>query len=103
MSFYDDVYAATRLVPPGRVTTYGAIAAIAGRPMAARAVGYALRVLPRDRGVPWHRVINKKGTISLKDRDPRETDLQRHLLEREGVVFEDDRVDFRRFGWEGLP
>ena len=103
--FYDAVYRAITMIPPGRVTTYGTIAAMVGRPMAARAVGYALRALPEDTHVPWHRVINAQGTISLKARHPQETDFQRQLLEREGVVFgPDDRVDLRRFGWVGsLP
>ncbi|MNS18351.1 Methylated-DNA--protein-cysteine methyltransferase [compost metagenome] len=101
-SFYEEVYRLTRLIPPGRVTNYGTIAALAGHPNAARAVGYALRALPEGTDVPWQRVINVKGHIPLKGRDPHETDLQRVLLEREGVVFDaDDRVDFRAFGWEG--
>lgn len=99
-SFYEDVTRAVAAIPPGRVTTYGTIAAMIGRPLAARAVGYALRALPVDTTVPWHRVINAKGTISLKARHPGETDLQRQLLEREGVVFDaEDRVDLGRFGW----
>ena len=103
-SFYEEVYRLTRQVPPGRVTTYGTIAALAGSPMASRAVGYALRALPKDTDVPWQRVINKQGHIPLRGRDPRETDLQRALLESEGITFDaEDRVDFRRFGWQGPP
>lgn len=103
--FYDEVYRTTGYIPPGRVTTYGTIAAMLGRPMAARAVGYALRALPDDTDVPWHRVINTKGTISLKSRHPFETDLQRVLLEREGVRFDAlGRVDLTQYGWAGsLP
>lgn len=96
------VYRATGLVPSGRVTTYGTIAAMVGRPMAARAVGYALRALPADTDVPWHRVINAEGRISLKARPPHETDRQRQLLEREGVSFDaEGRVDLGCFGWAG--
>lgn len=99
-SFYEEVYRATRLIPAGRVTTYGMIAAMTGRPLAARAVGYALRALPAVTTVPWHRVINAQGRISMKARHPHETDLQRHLLEREGIEFDaDDRIDLGRFGW----
>ena len=101
-SFYEEVYRLTRQIPPGRVTNYGTIAALAGSPNAARAVGYALRALPEGTDVPWQRVINVRGHIPLRGRDPHETDLQRVLLEREGVAFDaDDRVDFRVFGWEG--
>ncbi len=98
--FYEDVYQVTCRIPAGRVTTYGAIAAMLARPMAARAVGYALSALPEGTSVPWHRVINAQGRISLKDRHPGETGLQRRLLEREGVVFDsEDRVDLRLIGW----
>lgn len=101
-SFYEKVYRLTRMIPRGRVSTYGTIAALAGSPMAARAVGYALRALPIDSDVPWQRVINKQGLIPLHGRDPRETDLQRALLESEGVTFDaEDQVDLRRFGWHG--
>lgn len=104
-TFYEEVYRASRMIPPGRVTTYGTIAAMTGRPMAARAVGYALRALPDGTDVPWHRVINAQGRISLKARHPHETDLQRQLLEREGIVFDaEDRVDLHAYGWAGtLP
>ena len=99
-NFYQEVYRLTRQIPAGRVTTYGTLAAMLGRPMAPRAVGYALRALGDDTDVPWHRVINAGGTISLRGRDPRETDLQRALLEHEGVLFDDEgRVDLRRVGW----
>ncbi len=103
--FYDAVYRATCMIPPGRVTTYGTLAAMLGRPMASRAVGYALRALPDGTDVPWHRVINAQGRISLKARHPGETDQQRHLLEQEGVAFDaEDRVDLQVFGWAGtLP
>jgi methylated-DNA-protein-cysteine methyltransferase-like protein len=98
--FYDEVYALVRRIPPGRVTTYGAVAWMLGHPRGARAVGYALRALPDGTDVPWQRVINAEGRISLKSRHPEETNQQRELLENEGIVFDaDDRVDFGRFLW----
>jgi methylated-DNA-protein-cysteine methyltransferase-like protein len=98
--FYDEVYDLVRRIPPGKVTTYGAVAWMLGHPRAARAVGYALRALPDDTEVPWQRVINAEGRISLKSRHPEETNLQRQLLEQEGIVFDaDDRVDFDRCRW----
>ena len=102
-NFYTRVYEITRMIPPGKVTTYGTIAAICGQPMASRAVGYALRALPPETDVPWHRVINKQGLLSPRGSHDRCEPLrQRVLLEREGVVFDaDDRVDLRKFGWEG--
>lgn len=102
--FYDAVHELVRRIPPGQVTTYGVVAWMLGQPRGARAVGYALRALPPDTDVPWQRVINAEGRISLKSRHPEETNTQRDLLEREGVVFDaDDRVDFTRFGWGEAP
>ena len=104
-NFYERVYAIARQIPPGQVTTYGMIAALAGQPLGARAVGYALRALPVDSDVPWHRVINKQGKLSPRgDHDRCEPDRQRGRLEAEGVVFDsEDRVSFKLFGWEGPP
>lgn len=100
-SFYDQVYRMVTRIPHGRVTTYGHIAALCGKPRAARTVGWALHALPDDHRVPWHRVINARGGISIgKVGLPPE--LQRSLLEREGVVFDaDGRVDLERWGWIG--
>ena len=99
--FYEQVYELVRQVPSGSVVTYGQVAAMLGSPRSARAVGYALRYLPRGTDVPWQRVINHKGQIS--PRFPAESPLiQRALLESEGVAFDaNDRVDLKRFRWLG--
>lgn len=99
VSFYDEVYEQVRRIPEGRVTTYGTVAALAGSPRAARTVGWALNALPDDTDVPWHRVINARGGISIwKVGLP--IGLQRALLEDEGVEFGDDgTVDLKRWGW----
>lgn len=100
-SFYDRVYRMVRRIPRGRVTTYGHVAALCGKPRAARTVGWALHALPDDSGVPWHRVINAQGGISIS-KVGLPPELQRALLEREGVEFEPDgRVDLARWGWVG--
>ncbi|MFN2382983.1 MAG: MGMT family protein [Gemmatimonadota bacterium] len=100
-SFYDAVYAMVRRVPRGRVTTYGHIAALCGKPRAARTVGWALHALPDDADVPWHRIINTQGGISIA-RAGLPPQLQRALLEAEGIEFGAlDRVDLRRYGWAG--
>jgi methylated-DNA-protein-cysteine methyltransferase-like protein len=94
------VFAAVRRIPRGRVATYGQIAALAGRPGRAREVGYALSSLS-DTRVPWQRVVNARGEISLRG-DPGPSALQRRLLEREGVRFDArGRIDLARYGFGG--
>jgi methylated-DNA-protein-cysteine methyltransferase-like protein len=81
--------------------SYGGVAALLGQPRAARGVGQALRALPHGSDVPWWRVINRNGEISIRG-DIHAPQLQRSLLEREGVKFSDaGRVDWKRFGWDG--
>jgi methylated-DNA-protein-cysteine methyltransferase related protein len=93
------VAAAVRRIPPGRVATYGQIAAAIGLQNAARQVGYALHELPQHSAVPWHRVINARGEVSRRSLAGAEF-TQRMLLEREGVRFNSrGRVDFAVFGW----
>lgn len=96
---YERIYAVVRLIPRGRVATYGQIAAYVGRCMP-RQVGYAMAALPYQ-DVPWQRVINSKGMISFPKHSHGALE-QRELLEAEGIVFDlNDRVDLRRFGWAG--
>ena len=100
-TFTERVYAMVRRVPRGQVVSYGGIAALLGHPRAARGVGQALRALPDDADVPWWRVINRNGEISIRG-DFHAPQLQRALLEGEGVEFgANGRVDWRRFGWDG--
>lgn len=102
MRFFEQVYALVRCIPPGRVASYGQIARLLAQPHAARTVGWALRGLAEGSDVPWQRVINAAGRISLSD--PQGAAMQRRRLEAEGVLFgPDDRVDLDRFGWAGLP
>lgn len=96
---YRRIYDAVRRIPRGRVATYGQVAEFAGLPGRARQVGYALHALEELTRVPWHRVINAEGTISPRA-DPMFVDLQRHLLESEGIAFDaSDRVSLARFQW----
>ena len=104
--FYQQVYAVVRRIPRGRVTSYGRVARMLGRPNAARAVGYALAALANKREtdppVPWYRVINHAGRIRTPDMDGGATQ-QMKLLRAEGVVVSDDlRVDLSVYLWEGL-
>jgi methylated-DNA-protein-cysteine methyltransferase-like protein len=96
---YERIYAAVRRVPRGRVATYGQIAKIVGLPGHARQVGYALFALKASTSVPWQRVINARGMISL--RPMRGGVSQRLLLEGEGVTFDaGGRVSLSKFGWK---
>jgi methylated-DNA-protein-cysteine methyltransferase-like protein len=94
---YEGIYRIVRRIPTGRVATYGLIARLAGIPRHARRVGYALAAL-RDDTVPWHRVVNAQGEISL--RSTAGYGEQRGLLEAEGVRFDKNgRIDLARFQW----
>jgi methylated-DNA-protein-cysteine methyltransferase-like protein len=84
---YARIYAVIRRIPPGRVATYGQIAELAGLPGHARQVGYALHALPAGTTVPWHRVMNASGGVSLRAVPGGEV-TQRQLLEAEGVGFD---------------
>lgn len=87
-------------IPPGRVATYGQVAALAGLAGYARQVGYALHSSPEGLDLPWHRVINAKGEVSPRS-EPGPEGFQRHLLEEEGVVFDaKDRLDLKRYQWD---
>lgn len=97
--FHARVYAIVRLVPEGRVVTYGDVAAALGSASVARHVGWALAALdPAVHGeVPWHRVINASGAISARGEVDRPSEQQRRL-EAEGVVFSPGgKVNLKRF------
>ena len=98
---WGEVYDAVRRIPPGRVATYGQIAELAGRPGAARQVGFALASLASDSAVPWHRVVNARGEISARRGGAAFERIQADLLRREGVVFDGTgRIDLVRFRWD---
>lgn len=90
-----------RRVPAGRVATYGQIATVAGFPGHARQVGYALAALPNGSTVPWHRVVNAAGRLSLARANPSGGLEQRIRLEEEGVpVGPSNRVALARYRWK---
>ncbi len=97
---YERIYAVVSRIPPGKVATYGQIAAIVGG-CTARMVGYAMAALPFDTAVPWQRVINRQGKVSLRSTGSGSA-RQRQLLEAEGVHFNaKERIDFTVVGWHG--
>ena len=94
---YDQIYRLSRQVPVGHVTTYGAIANQLGCP--ARTVGFAMAALPKGNDVPWHRVVNYQGRISLRSNGHGDL-VQKELLISEGIEFnEDGRIDLKRYAW----
>jgi methylated-DNA-protein-cysteine methyltransferase-like protein len=91
-------------IPRGRVATYGQIARLANLPGQARLVGYALAALDERSRIPWHRVVNARGQISLRSDDGPAATLQRLRLEREKVVFDAaGRIPLERFRWHPRP
>lgn len=96
----EQIYAVIQKIPAGHVATYGQIAALAGMPGHARQVGYALSALADDSPVPWHRVVNVRGEISLRSGGSGADLLQRARLEAEGVVFNvQGRIRLQDFQW----
>ncbi|MCP4230729.1 MAG: MGMT family protein [bacterium] len=86
-------------IPKGKVASYGQVAGLVGNPRAARQVVRVLHSSSRKEGLPWHRIINSKGMISLTGEG---YDLQRSLLEAEGVVFDENgKVNLEVFRWDG--
>ena len=104
-SYYEQVWQLARQVPSGKVATYGQIAQLLSPSMeidpqeykawSPRWVGDAMAACPTD--VPWQRVINAQGKISERPGAQR----QRQLLEEEGIVFVNDKVDLKRYQWQG--
>ena len=96
-SLYEKIYEIVKMIPAGKVASYGQIARIVG--CDARRVGYALSSL-RQNDVPWQRVINSKGQISLGNDGW--GSVQRQMLEAEGIEFDESgKVDFKKVGWSG--
>lgn len=91
------IYAVVGNIPEGKVATYGQIATLAGLPRQARLVGYALHSCPKN--LPWHRVINAQGRISLPS-DATSAMMQRRRLQAEGITFLGGKIELARYRWE---
>ena len=97
---YQRIYRVVDRIPPGRVATYGQVAALAGLAGHARQVGYALHALPESSRLPWHRVVNAKGEISLRSMPGAEL-VQQQRLAREGVHLQPNgRIPLEQVRWK---
>ena len=100
VDWYRSVWKVVSEIPSGHVLTYGEVARLAGLPRAARRVSQALRRAPRDMELPWHRVINSQGKISIPEGSSA-WKMQKNRLEDEGVVFVKGKVNLDQFGFRG--
>ena len=98
---FEKIYRIVLLIPKGRVMTYGQIARLLGGRYSPRLVGWAMHATPKDgRNIPWHRVINSRGGISTGKVLPHNPDLQKWMLEAEGISFDDrDKCDLSVHQW----
>jgi methylated-DNA-protein-cysteine methyltransferase-like protein len=98
MSFKHFVITFVKKIPKGKVVSYGQVAASCGHPRAARQVGGVLRNLDPGAGIPWWRVVNNKGLISIKGNWEASKELQRELLRKDGIkVSEDYKLDINKY------
>jgi methylated-DNA-protein-cysteine methyltransferase-like protein len=98
-TFTQRVIKAIKTVPRGKVATYGLIALVAGNPRGSRQVAWILHSVTEKEKLPWHRLINRQGKISLPKGAGYE--MQKELLVEEGIAFDrDDRIDLDRFLWQ---
>ena len=100
VNWYRNVWKVVSEIPSGHVLTYGEVARLAGLPGAARRVSQALRRAPRGMNLPWHRVINSQGKISFPE-DSSGWIRQKDMLEAEGVVFLNAKINLDQFGYRG--
>lgn len=101
-NYFDLVYQVVKLIPKGRVTSYGAIADYLSLKSGARMVGYAMNASHTDPEVPAHRVVNRKGLLTGKHHFPAPT-LMQELLEAEGVMVENDQIiNFEEHFWDPI-
>ena len=99
LGFFEKVYEVARLIPSGRVTSYGAIAKYLGATKSARIVGYAMNN-SGEKDVPAHRVVNRKGLLTGKHHFEG-TNLMQQLLENEGIEVVDNQIqDFEALLWD---
>ena len=101
-NFFADVYQVVRLIPSGRVTSYGAIARYLGTGISARMVGWAMNSVHFDETVPAHRVVNRNGVLTGKHHFGALNNMQ-ELLEKEGLIIKKDKIQsFEDHNWDPM-
>lgn len=93
------ILAVIDLIPQEQVASYGQVARLAGLPKHARLVGYVLKHLDAEANLPWHRVINSQGKISLGKLDAQGNNIQQQKLLEEGVAVIAGKIDLKRYQW----
>lgn len=96
--YRERVWSIVHGIPRGKVTSYGAVAKLAGLPRGARLIGRILAQLPEGSALPWHRVVNSRGEISFPAGSAQFREQRERLLQ-EGIVFRNDKIDVKKFGW----
>jgi methylated-DNA-protein-cysteine methyltransferase related protein len=91
---FAEVWKLVKRIPRGRVATYGQLSQMIGKRLTPVGIGWAIRA---GKDLPWHRVINSRGTVSTDNEHP---GLQRAMLEAEGVEFDGDAIDLTRYQWQ---
>lgn len=99
MNTFDMIYEVVKKIPKGQVAAYGQVAALAGNKRWARVVGYALHACPDPVGIPWHRVVKQDGSPAF-DSAGGGSNLQKELLESEGVRFKGGKVIMKDYQWD---
>lgn len=99
-NFFEDVHAVARLIPKGRVTSYGAIARYLGTAMSARMVGWAMNASHMSKDIPAHRVVNSQGLLTGKHHFNPPSSMQRRLEKEKVKVVKDKVVDFQKIFWD---
>jgi methylated-DNA-protein-cysteine methyltransferase-like protein len=97
--FFEQVWEVVRQIPPGKVTSYGAIASFLGHPRSARTVGYAMNASHQQNDVPAHRVVNRNGLLSGKMHFSSPTEMEERLLLEGLTIQENQIVDFEKHFW----
>jgi methylated-DNA-protein-cysteine methyltransferase related protein len=99
-NFFDDVYAVVRLIPKGRVTNYGSIAAYLGSKISSRMVGWAMNAAHNDKSIPAHRVVNRIGLLTGKMHFSPPDAMQKRLEKEGHTIIKDKIQDFKTAFWD---